>query len=603
MIKNVQVSVIFATYNRADIIERVLQKWLEVDKNTNYVYEIICSDDESSDNTVEIIKNFIGLPITILENSHGGASRARNAALEIARGEIVIFTGDDIFPEKDFINRHYENYLKFGDKVCTLGRIEWHEELKLNHLMQHITNIGCEQFGFAGLPPYAYADFRHFYTSNISVSRKELNALDKYFDLTFDRYGFEDVEMGYRLSKNGVKIYYDADTLAYHYHIYNDVDRFCNRQMSAGNQLVVFLNLHKEVRFNKALGIEDFLEWIEMYRSSTTHRKSDWGQRILESIGKLKERTRKLETLIEKEDKNEDRAECSALYSFIFQFYLYYGLGLRIMEDTDIDDSVVAEAVVDYMFPEGSSSLYIPIKEDYSEENVKHYERTGIHTKIECDITGITEIRVDPYDKSCTVENFQASVCDERGRSSILQLRATNGAPQDPFRFYHNADPWILLFGMAKKRKYHLLVEMDVYSCVDVEVELEDRIRQMQECGKDFKASVYQPRRIDICLGRRAGKQEKEIIEKYRELIDVLYQGRVQILDEIIEHDFVGTYVYDVPIGKSFLPPEDFLNVLKIIYEFEYDGVKADENTIIYLSCLTNDAKLQLKQYRKAGLL
>ena len=29
---------------------------------------------------------------------------------KVAKGEIVIFTGDDIFPDDDFVNGHYENY-------------------------------------------------------------------------------------------------------------------------------------------------------------------------------------------------------------------------------------------------------------------------------------------------------------------------------------------------------------------------------------------------------------------------------------------------------------------------------------------------------------
>ena len=197
MKQNVLVSVIFATYNRCDVIRQVLQQWEKVDKTTKYSYEIICSDDASSDNTVSIIEEFVDkLPITILRNEHGGASRARNAALKIARGEIVIFTGDDIFPTENFINKHYENHLLFGDNVSTLGRIEWHKDIEMNHLMYHISNVGCEQFGFATLPPHSTIDYRFFYTSSISVSRKLLNSLHEYFSLSFDRYGFEDIELG-----------------------------------------------------------------------------------------------------------------------------------------------------------------------------------------------------------------------------------------------------------------------------------------------------------------------------------------------------------------------------------------------------------------------
>ena len=134
----INVSVIFATHNRADILPAVFDAWREVDKVTEYSYEIICSDDESDDKTVDVLESVKDLPIKVLKNKKGGASRARNAAIEVARGELIIFTGDDIFPAPDFINRHYENYLKFGPEVASLGRLDWHPDIKINHLMKHM---------------------------------------------------------------------------------------------------------------------------------------------------------------------------------------------------------------------------------------------------------------------------------------------------------------------------------------------------------------------------------------------------------------------------------------------------------------------------------
>ena len=259
------VSVIFATYNRADILKDVFEAWKEVDKATKYSYEIICSDDDSTDGTVEIIKGIKGLPITILKNKKGGASKARNAALKIAKGKVIIFTGDDIFPTPNFINIHYENYLKFGENVATLGRIDWHKGIELNHLMKHITEIGCEQFGFIGLPVYQFIDFRHFYTSNISVSAALLSSLDKFFDTDFDKYGFEDIEFGYRLQKNGMKIYYDPEALAYHHHVYNSIYKFCERQISAGEELVVFNQMHDDLEDKCICDVENCSQSFEKF--------------------------------------------------------------------------------------------------------------------------------------------------------------------------------------------------------------------------------------------------------------------------------------------------------------------------------------------------
>src|SRR6267143_5298418 len=109
------VSVVIATYNRAPLLIRLLDAWREVDQVTKYKYELIFSDDGSADDTVATLKQQAkGLPVVILENTHGGAARARNAAIRRTQGERILMLGDDIFPDPQLINRHLELSRQFG---------------------------------------------------------------------------------------------------------------------------------------------------------------------------------------------------------------------------------------------------------------------------------------------------------------------------------------------------------------------------------------------------------------------------------------------------------------------------------------------------------
>lgn len=256
-------SVIIPTYNRAGMLPDLLESWREVHQNTLHSYELIFSDDGSTDDTVEVLERCSkDLPIIILRNEHGGASRARNAAVGCARGEKILFLGDDIYPDPQIINLHLKKLRELEKTDAVLGECGWHPALNVNHLMKHITEIGCEQFSFLHLPRYEFTDFRHFYTCNISVDREFLLSESTIFDERFDKYGFEDIELGYRLALKGMKIYYLPDAWGDHLHSYNDVRKFCLRQESAGEMAYVFEDLHPEVA--DIIPVE---KWREAWRS------------------------------------------------------------------------------------------------------------------------------------------------------------------------------------------------------------------------------------------------------------------------------------------------------------------------------------------------
>lgn len=241
------ISVVIPTYNRSHMLPALLESWRMAHTETRYRYELIFSDDGSDDNSCDILTEAKDLPITLLRNEHGGASQARNAAVSIARGAKILFMGDDIFPDPQIINQHVEKLRELPITDAVLGECVWHPALTVNHLMTHITEIGCEQFSFLALPRNAYTDFRHFYTCNISLDREFLLSENIIFDERFYKCNFEDIELGYRLALKGMKIFFLPDALGYHHHSYSEVRKFCSRQEAAGELARVFESLHSEL--------------------------------------------------------------------------------------------------------------------------------------------------------------------------------------------------------------------------------------------------------------------------------------------------------------------------------------------------------------------
>lgn len=119
------ISVIIPTYNRLRLLPTVIEAWRIVDRQTDFPYEIIFSDDGSEDGSVEFLEQVSDLPIRVLKNDHGGASKARNAAIGAAAGERLLIIGDDIFPAPDLLNVHANLAKRLGRNVATLGVVDW----------------------------------------------------------------------------------------------------------------------------------------------------------------------------------------------------------------------------------------------------------------------------------------------------------------------------------------------------------------------------------------------------------------------------------------------------------------------------------------------
>jgi glycosyltransferase involved in cell wall biosynthesis len=279
-----QISVIIPTYNRRRLLPSILESWKKVANATLLDFEIIFSDDGSEDGTADFLEEQRDkLPITILKNDHGGASAARNHAIEFAQGERLIFCGDDIYPEPDFVKKHYYLGEELGPEVSILGQVDWHPEQETKYLLKHITELGNEQFSYNRLRHNEVTDFRHFYTCNLSVSRQMLANEQIKFDPLFYKVNFEDTELAYRLSKHGQQILYRDDITAHHYHEYT-VEGFCNRQKTAGEMANVILGKHPELReYIHLLNVPELIE------SLTTESDADRSVGIIEIANKLEE--------------------------------------------------------------------------------------------------------------------------------------------------------------------------------------------------------------------------------------------------------------------------------------------------------------------------
>jgi glycosyltransferase involved in cell wall biosynthesis len=234
-------SVILPAFNRLVFLRKALIAW-ESQEPMSLRFELIAIDDGSDDGTRDLLSTWTSrrFDYLALTQQNSGPALARNRALERARGELIFFTGDDIVPSPRILEHHSRVHDSEDQQTTVvIGRTIWPDDLLLTATMRHVDGPGAEQFSFAYLRDGEEYDFRHFYTSNLSVRRSFLDRVPGGFSVEFPRAAFEDIELSYRLARLGQRIVYCRDAVAWHYHPY-DVRSFFRRQVTCGAMAHIF---------------------------------------------------------------------------------------------------------------------------------------------------------------------------------------------------------------------------------------------------------------------------------------------------------------------------------------------------------------------------
>ncbi len=236
------ISVIIPTCDRVDILIRTLAS-IEQQNLPGVDFEVIVVDDGSKDSTARQVEGFkknAKIDISYYYQDNSGPASARNLGVEKARGDIMLFCGDDSIFDKDMICQHCTSH-RNNPNGAVLGMALWDETINPSDFMRFLAPQG-PQFHYNTIRNIFDAKFNHFYAINISLSRKWFE--DVKFDTRFEMAAFEDIEVGLALEKKGLKIAYNKDAKIYHSHYYVP-ESFYEKMIRVGRSIVVFRNKYK----------------------------------------------------------------------------------------------------------------------------------------------------------------------------------------------------------------------------------------------------------------------------------------------------------------------------------------------------------------------
>ncbi|MBQ7528437.1 glycosyltransferase [bacterium] len=268
---SIKISVVIPTYNRADKLKEVLPTLLR-QTFPQEDYEILLCDSGSTDGTEELVKGLNAPNLRFLPGPNLGRSGARNRGIDEAKGEIILFTDADILADPQLLELHWQKHSENRD-CAAVGN-----EIQVKTLEEYYEFSQEPEHHSRHNPERKFLPWHHFLTGNASVPKAILQKVGG-FDLAFQGYGHEDLELGYRLIKAGLKIHYLPKAINYHWHPVGYEEQK-GRMRLAGHSTIRFYRKYHDLRISLQMGMNPLSMLVHSFLKS-----SPYILRLLDRLG------------------------------------------------------------------------------------------------------------------------------------------------------------------------------------------------------------------------------------------------------------------------------------------------------------------------------
>ena len=138
------ITVAICTWNRAALLDRTLARLAELRVPPGLDYEVLVVDNNSADGTPGVLARHAGkLPLRWVREDKQGHSHARNRAVAEAKGELVVWTDDDVLVAPDWLVAIAQAARDFPDAAYFGGPVRpWFESPPPDWVRDNLTRLG-----------------------------------------------------------------------------------------------------------------------------------------------------------------------------------------------------------------------------------------------------------------------------------------------------------------------------------------------------------------------------------------------------------------------------------------------------------------------------
>lgn len=223
-----ELSVVIPTYPpRLPKLEALL-RGIAATRSDCDAFEVVLVVDAEDDTPLERARALLPdrIALTGVTQPNGGPAQARNHGLRVARGDWVLIYDDDALVDRQTIPFHLQQIRRDPHAlVAYLGRTDWPPRL-IDSPWRYLLEQTPMLFFWNQMTGEQLYNFRHFWTSNISVRRDLVLDLGG-FDGRFPDAMHEDIELGWRLEQRyGLRVQVLLESLSWHDHPLSPRDYF-----------------------------------------------------------------------------------------------------------------------------------------------------------------------------------------------------------------------------------------------------------------------------------------------------------------------------------------------------------------------------------------